>query len=79
MSLRSKAELQLTNGKLTDLGNDIDQLRRQYQDKELQYKLQKETVDKLNLQIAAQLQQITEKDTIIGDHEKRIYSLKKKT
>jgi len=30
MSLRSKAELQLTNNKLTDLGNDIDALKRQY-------------------------------------------------
>jgi hypothetical protein len=35
MSLRSKAELQLTNNKLTDLGNDIDQLKRQLQDKQL--------------------------------------------
>jgi len=79
MSLKSKAELQLINNKLTDIGNDIDQLKRAYQDKDLQYKLQKEATEKLNLQITAQLQQINEKDTIIGDHEKRIYSLKKKT
>jgi hypothetical protein len=39
MSLRSKAELMLTNNKLTDLGNDIDQLQRQYQDKNKQYEL----------------------------------------
>ena len=39
MSLRSKAELMLTNNKLTDLGNDIDGLQRQYQDKNKQYEL----------------------------------------
>jgi len=39
MSLRSKAELQLTHNKLTDLGNDIDQLKRQLQDKQLQYNI----------------------------------------
>ena len=37
MSLRSKAELMLTNNKLTDLGNEIDQLQRQYQDKNKQF------------------------------------------
>jgi len=79
MSLRSKAELQLTHNKLQDLAGDIDQLKRLYQDKDLNYKLQKETVDKLQAQITAQLQQIQEKDHIIGEHEKRIYSLKKKT
>jgi hypothetical protein len=79
MSLRSKAELMLTNNKLTDLGNDIDQLQRQYQDKNKQYELQKAATDKLNTQISAQLQQISDKDAIIGEHEKRIYSLKKKT
>jgi len=79
MSLRSKAELQLTNNKLTDLSNDIDQLKRQLQDKQLQYNIQEDTTQKLQLTIQAQLQQITDKDTIIGDHEKRIYSLKKKT
>jgi ribosomal 50S subunit-associated protein YjgA (DUF615 family) len=36
MSLKSKAELQLTNTKLVDLGTEIDQLRRQALDKELQ-------------------------------------------
>ncbi len=53
MSLKSKAELQLINNKLTDIGNDIDQLKRAYQDKDLQYKLQKEATEKLNLSITA--------------------------
>ena len=53
MSLRSKAELMLTNNKLTDLGNDIDQLQRQYQDKNKQYELQKAATEKLNTQISA--------------------------
>ena len=56
MSLRSKAELMLTNNKLTDLGNEIDQLQRQYQDKNKQFELQKAATEKLNTQISAQLQ-----------------------
>jgi chromosome segregation ATPase len=79
MSLKSKAELQLTNNKLADLSNDIDQLKRQYQDKERNYIMQKKTVEELNTKIQTQLAQITDKDQIIGEHEKRIYSLKKKT
>jgi hypothetical protein len=37
MSLRSKAELMLTNNKLTDLGSEIDGLARTYQDKNKQF------------------------------------------
>lgn len=40
MSLKSKAELQLTQNKLGDLGTDIDQLRRQIIDKDVQLRLQ---------------------------------------
>lgn len=36
-------------------------------------------MSKLQLKITAQLTQIAEKDTIIGEHERRIYGLKKKT
>lgn len=79
MSLKSKAELQLINNKLTDLGYDIESLNRNLDDKELLHGLQKKTTEKLNLKIQAQLASITEKDQIIGEHEKRIYSLKKKT
>ena len=35
MSLKSKAELQLTNNKLVDLGTEIDQLKRQILDKDV--------------------------------------------
>ena len=51
MSLRSKAELQLTITKLGDLSSDIDQLNRQLQDKKLQHKIQTEATDKLRLTI----------------------------
>jgi len=79
MSLRSKAELQLTITKLGDLSSDIDQLNRQLQDKKLQHKLQTEATDKLRLTIKTQGIQILEKDQTIGELEKKIYSLKKKT
>lgn len=51
MSLKSKAELQLTNNKLTDLGYDIESLKRQLQDKEIQFKIQEDATQKLNLKI----------------------------
>lgn len=41
MSLKSKAELQLTNTKLLDLSTEIDLLRRQAIDKEAQLRKQK--------------------------------------
>ena len=41
MSLKSKAELQLTQNKLQELGQDTDQLLRQIQDKDLQLKIKK--------------------------------------
>ena len=47
MSLKSKAELQLTNNKLVDLGTEIDQLKRQILDKEMQLNLQKDEEKKL--------------------------------
>lgn len=51
--MKSKAELQLINNKLNDLGTDIDQLKRQKQDKELQYTIHKKQKDTLDLQITA--------------------------
>jgi hypothetical protein len=38
LSLKSKAELQLTNNKLQDIQSDIEQLNRQIQDKNQQNK-----------------------------------------
>lgn len=41
--------------------------------------MQKKQVESLQLKIQTQLQHIGEKDQIIGEHERRIYGLKKKT
>ena len=47
MSLKSKAELQLTRNKLTDIGNEIEQLERQIQDKNHQNKQQADECEQL--------------------------------
>ena len=79
MSLKSKAELQLTNTKLLDLGTEIDLLRRQAIDKEAQLRKQKKEETSLQEDIRQKGFQIHEKDNMIGDKEKKIYALKKKT
>jgi chromosome segregation ATPase len=79
MSLKSKAELQLTNTKLLDLGTEIDLLRRQAIDKEAQLRAQKKEETNLQEEIRNKSYQIHEKDNMIGDKEKKIYALKKKT
>jgi len=53
MSLKSKAELQLTQNKLGDIENEIEQLHRQIQDKDLQNKRQDEDCHKLRKEIQA--------------------------
>jgi len=79
MSLRSKAELQLTVTKLGDLGTDIDTLKRLLQDEDKRLIDKKKDAEKLKLQIKTQGIQILDKDTTIGELEKKIYGLKKKT
>lgn len=79
MSLKSKAELQLTNTKLADLGTEIDQLRRQALDKNTQLELQNSEAKKLTEKIRQKGIEIVERDNMIGEKEKKIYSLKKKT
>ena len=54
MSLKSKAELQLTTTKLTDLSTDIDTLKRLLQDEEKRLVDKKKDADKLKLQIKTQ-------------------------
>jgi peptidoglycan hydrolase CwlO-like protein len=51
MSLKSKAELQLTSNKLTDIRNEIDQLERSKQDKNIQIDKQETECDKLRTDI----------------------------
>jgi len=54
MSLRSKAELQLTMTKLGDLGTDIDTLKRLLQDEDKRLIDKKKDAEKLKLQIKTQ-------------------------
>lgn len=79
MSLKSKAELQLTNTKLQDLSTEIDQLKRQAMDKDAQLRKQKKEEDGFKEDIRQKSHLIYEKDNMIGDKEKKIYGLKKKT
>jgi cilia- and flagella-associated protein 57 len=79
MSLKSKAELQLTSNKLQDIDSDIDQYSRQIQDKDHQIKQQDTQTKLLKDKIAVAIKDIQEKDRNIGAREKKIYSLKKKT
>ena len=79
MSLKSKAELQLTQNKLQDLGTDTDQLQRQIQDKNTQIQLALEEEKTLQAEINKKKIDIEERDIMIGDKEKDIYKLKKKT
>ncbi len=73
MSLKSKAELQLTRNKLADLDSDIGKLLRDIQDKETQLKNQTNTTLQLKTEIASQALEIKEKDQAIGEREKKIY------
>jgi len=62
MSLKSKAELQLTSNKLGDIDNEIEQLVRQIQDKNTQNKRQDEDCEDLKKKIAEKLKLIHQKD-----------------
>ena len=79
MGLKSKAELQITRNKLTEVESEIEQLTRQIQEKKLQFTIQKTGNENLKLHINEQKKEIHEKDTQIGDRENVIYGLKKKT
>jgi chromosome segregation ATPase len=79
MSLKSKAELQLTKNKHTDLESDIEKLKRDKQEKSIQVSTQTEVLKSLQKEIRDQAAEISAKDKLIGDREKKIYQLKKKT
>jgi chromosome segregation ATPase len=79
MSLKSKAELQLTKNKHTDLESDIEKLKRDKQEKSIQVSTQTEVLKSLQKEIREQAAEISAKDKLIGDREKKIYQLKKKT
>jgi hypothetical protein len=69
MSLKSKAELMLTNNKLLDLGTEIEQLKRQINDKDIQLNMQREIKVRLGEEIKKKDLDIDERDRTIGDKE----------
>ena len=79
MSLKSKAELQLTKNKHQDLESDIEKLKRDKQEKNIQVTTQLDILRNLQKEIKDQASEISAKDKLIGDREKKIYQLKKKT
>lgn len=79
MSLKSKAELQLTQNKLQDIENEIEVLQRQQKDKQFQIDKQQKECAQLKSEIAKKNEQIAQKDTQIANREHKIYKLKKKT
>ena len=79
MSLSSKAALQLKKNKHLDLESDIEKLKRDKQEKNIQVTTQNEILKNLQREIKDQAAEISAKDKLIGDREKKIYQLKKKT
>lgn len=58
MSLKSKAELQITHNRIQDIKNEIDYLTRQLQDKKHQIKTQGDQNEKLQQQIREKMKAI---------------------
>lgn len=79
MKLRSNAELLMIQSKLTDLETELDHLHRQSIQKEQTVMIQREDKQRLQDLIDKKKQEIDERDNLIADKEKKIYSLKKKT
>lgn len=79
MSLRSKADLQITKNKLHDVRNELKTLVRLINDKSMQLDKQKENISNLNRELQQKKEQVEEKDTTIHKREKNILNLKKKT
>ena len=76
---KSKADLQLHKNRNKDLGNEIEQLKRDILDKESVLKSHKDTNKGLQESKSKKEKEISEKDNIIGEKEKQIYQYKKKT
>lgn len=77
--LKSKADLQLNKNKNKDLGNEIEQLKRDIQDKETLLNSQINTNEALREDKSKKEKEISEKDNLIGEKERQIYQYKKKT
>ena len=79
MKLRSNAELLMITSKLHDLELELDNLQRMSINKEQQVMIQREEKQRLQDLIDKKKQEIDERDNLIADKERKIYSLKKKT
>ena len=79
MSLRSKADLQITKNKLLDVQQDIKQLNRLIMDRSTQLDKQNDNIKELNSECLDKKAEIDRKDEIIHQREKNILNLKKKT
>ena len=79
MSLKSKAELQLTKNKLEEIQQELNTLTRSIDDKKLLISKQDVKNQELSKEAAALEEKIAKKDRDIGIREKKIYQLKKKT
>jgi chromosome segregation ATPase len=79
MSLKSKAELQLTINKLAEIQQELGSLNRSIDDKKLLISKQDVKNQELSKEATALEEKIAKKDRDIGIREKKIYQLKKKT
>ena len=65
MSFQSKAELQITKNKLTDVQSDVKTLNRQIIDRQISLQKQTEIKDKLQLEWTQKKAEIEQKDSKI--------------
>lgn len=79
MTLKSRAELQLTRNKLKELESDIDTLERTISEKSTLIARQEGVNNGLEQEARDLVEQINQQDKLIGYRETKIYGLKKKT
>jgi len=79
MTLKSRAELQLTKNKLKEIKTDIDTLERTIGEKSVLITKQEEKNKTLYDDASDLDEKIGQNDKLIGNREKKIYGLKKKT
>jgi hypothetical protein len=73
MSLKSKAELQLTKNKLEEIAKELHDLNRSIDDKKLLISKQDVKNQELSKDASALEEKIAKKDRDIGIREKKIY------
>ena len=79
MTLKSRAELQLTKNKLKEIRTEIDPLERTIGEKSVLIGKQEERNSDLDNERNELEELVAQKDKLIGNREKKIYGLKKKT